>query len=502
MSKRALSRAGERLFRRRPAGTSFSGVGARLVRRRRGYYYALIALVTGMFAAEVTMHYTQSTWPPAKWAVAGTAAIATAFAIGSGLKAADLGLSRDTVGRGLKYSAGIVAATVAVIVAGVTIPSTRELFQNEAYRELGAAFVSAGVLIPLQTVIPEEMLFRGVLLGALLRRHSTAVAVSVQAVLFGLWHVVSSTGLAADNQGIDRLVGHGPLGTALGVLAAVIFTTAAGLVFGWLRVRTGSLLPSIALHWAARAAAQLSSRRLAARLASSRSAYGFSTSLPCARRVQDDASMTQLPMFPLEHALLPGEPLRLNVFEPRYRALVKDVLAADGAFGVTLIERGSEVGGGDVRTNVGTIAQVMAHQDLPDGRVLLVCEGTDRFEVVTWLEDDPYPRAEIQYWADVPPADDQEWADALARFRGPLNELHSIVDEAAAAAGRPAPGQIVPAEKDPTKYTYAASTALPFTQLDRHIVLSTPGPVERIDAMIKALDDVLPLVRARMLPLD
>ena len=60
-----------------------------------------------------------------------------------------------------------------------------------------------------------------------------------------------------------------------------------------------------------------------------------------------------LPMFPLGTVLLPGAPLPLQVFEPRYRGLTHDCLAGVPEFGVVLIERGSEVGGGDVRTNVG-----------------------------------------------------------------------------------------------------------------------------------------------------
>lgn len=204
------------------------------------------------------------------------------------------------------------------------------------------------------------------------------------------------------------------------------------------------------------------------------------------------------PMFPLEHVLLPGEPLRLNIFEPRYRALIADLLAGDGTFGVTLIERGSEVGGGDVRTTVGTLAQLLAHQELPDGRIMAVCEGTDRFTVTRWLDDDPYPRADLELWPDSS-GETKEWEQALARFRTPLNELAEIVDEAASRAGQPSPGPLIPFSDDPTTYTFGASSALPFTQLDRQRVLAADGPVERIDVMIGALDDVLPLVRERML---
>lgn len=224
----------------------------RLVRRRVGYYRGLLALITVMFAGEASMHFTHWTW--SRWIVAAIAATAIGLALGSGLTADDLGLSRASLRCGAGWAAIIVAAVVAVIAAGLAVPPVRELFRNEAYSSLSWALLSAVVLIPLQTVLPEELLFRGILLGALARRYRARIAILLQALLFGLWHVVSSTGLAAGNEGIGDAVGRGTAGLLLGVLGAVAFTTLAGLLLGWLRLRTGSLLPSIALHWAANGA--------------------------------------------------------------------------------------------------------------------------------------------------------------------------------------------------------------------------------------------------------
>ncbi|MCF8608313.1 CPBP family intramembrane metalloprotease [Gordonia sp. HY442] len=228
---------------------SSSTVGAQLVARRVRYYYLLIALIVAVFAAETTMHFTHYTW--SRWIVTITALVAAALAVGSGLRAADLGLSPDTWARGIRWAAVIVAVVVTAIALALAVPPLRELFHNDAYRDLSWALFSAFVLIPLQTVIPEELLFRGIVTGALLRRHSVTVAIAVQAVLFGLWHIVSSIGLSEGNAGIGSVVGSGAAGQALAVIGAVAFTAASGAVFGWLRVRTGSLLPCIALHWAA-----------------------------------------------------------------------------------------------------------------------------------------------------------------------------------------------------------------------------------------------------------
>ena len=111
-------------------------------------------------------------------------------------------------------------------------------------------------------------------------------------------------------------------------------------------------------------------------------------------------------MFPLGSVLLPSMVLPLHVFEPRYRAMVRDCLEGDREFGVTLIERGSEVGGGDQRSLVGTLAQIVRAQPFPDGRWALLVAGTERITVTEWLPDDPYPRADIEPYPDPAPGPD------------------------------------------------------------------------------------------------
>lgn len=100
-------------------------------------------------------------------------------------------------------------------------------------------------------------------------------------------------------------------------------------------------------------------------------------------------------MFPLGSVLLPGMPLPLRLFEPRYLAMIQDVLQHEPArFGVVLIERGHEVGGGDTRFDVGTMAQI-EQVEAGEGLVVLIARGTQRFSVDRWLPDDPFPRAEV-----------------------------------------------------------------------------------------------------------
>ena len=113
--------------------------------------------------------------------------------------------------------------------------------------------------------------------------------------------------------------------------------------------------------------------------------------------------MATVPMFPLERAMLPGEELPLRIFEPRYSELVADCLAMDDpAFGVVLIEAGREVGGGDARSDVGTLAHITEVADFGDGRYRLNCVMAERIRVVEWQPDSPYPRAAIEEWPDEP----------------------------------------------------------------------------------------------------
>ncbi len=109
-----------------------------------------------------------------------------------------------------------------------------------------------------------------------------------------------------------------------------------------------------------------------------------------------------MPMFPLGTVLFPHMGLPLHVFETRYRDLTRDCLDGNGEFGVVLIERGSEVGGGDTRFGVGTVAQIAEAAELPDGRWVLLATGTRRIRVTAWLPDDPYPVALVEEIADPP----------------------------------------------------------------------------------------------------
>ena len=123
------------------------------------------------------------------------------------------------------------------------------MFMNDHYATMSGALIASMIIIPLQTVIPEELAFRGVLHGALNRAWGFRGVAAAGSLLFGLWHIATSLGLTSSNVGFTRIFGGGVFGMVAGVVMAVIATGAAGFVFTWLRRRSGSLIAPIALHW-------------------------------------------------------------------------------------------------------------------------------------------------------------------------------------------------------------------------------------------------------------
>lgn len=123
-------------------------------------------------------------------------------------------------------------------------------------------------------------------------------------------------------------------------------------------------------------------------------------------------------MFPLGAVLFPHTPVALRIFEERYLVMLGMLLdETDPEFGVVLIERGTETGGGDQRFPLGTMAR-LSHVVPQAGQMSIVARGEQRFEIVQWLDDAPYPRADIR------PLPDLEWSDALAPL---LEEAERIV---------------------------------------------------------------------------
>src|SRR5690349_7269045 len=104
-----------------------------------------------------------------------------------------------------------------------------------------------------------------------------------------------------------------------------------------------------------------------------------------------------IPLFPLNNVLFPDMLMPLHVFEPRYRLLVKRCLGRNEPFGIVLIKEGPEVGAGSTPETIGTTAEIVGHQPLPDGRSFIVVRGARRFRIVSLDRSEPYLMGTVHY---------------------------------------------------------------------------------------------------------
>jgi Lon protease-like protein len=180
-------------------------------------------------------------------------------------------------------------------------------------------------------------------------------------------------------------------------------------------------------------------------------------------------------MFPLNSVLFPYMPLRLRVFEERYLIMLAELLKSENAgFGVVLIERGLEVGGGEQRFGVGTIAEI-TELGAQDGFVGLVAQGAQRFEVTRWLADAPHPRAEISELPDL------EWDVGLSELR---EETEQLVRRTLAVASEFAEN-VWPADielsADPAASAWQLAAISPVSALDQLRLLRSKSFAELLE---------------------
>ena len=189
-------------------------------------------------------------------------------------------------------------------------------------------------------------------------------------------------------------------------------------------------------------------------------------------------------MFPLGSVLVPGGVLSLHVFEPRYRALVQHCLAAEEPdFGVVLIDRGSEVGGGDVRRTIGTVARMAQVGQTDDGRYAVIAVGIGRVRVNAWLPDDPFPLADVDEWPDDDELPDPELLAATTRR---ARRAAALATELGDLAGDPNSE----VSDDPLFASYQLIDLAPVGAADAYDLLCADGAAARVTALAGLLDDI------------
>lgn len=198
--------------------------------------------------------------------------------------------------------------------------------------------------------------------------------------------------------------------------------------------------------------------------------------------------MPVMPMFPLGSVLLPSMPLPLRIFEPRYLKLLGDLVTSEEPeFGVVLIERGPEVGGGEKRMNLGTIAKV-TNIGTTEEFYGLESYGATRFRVNAWLPDDPYPIADIDFLPDL------IWDDNLMPSRVHLETKVRQLLAFASEFGDLQFNSEVELSEDPMDACWQMAGILPVGQLDQMDLLASQSAEELISRtyeIVSAADETL-----------
>ena len=193
----------------------------------------LILTISVLAASDVA----RSVWIHGDWDIIfniGLAVVIVAIAAASGTTADELGLRRADTRSGLVLGGAAFADISAVIVAAALVAPDASVFADDrADVSVGALLLKVLIVIPLATVVLEELAFRGLLLALFQRITSTRCAVIAGSALFGVWHIPGAWN-----------------SSVAGIAGTVIGTTAAGIVFCWLRLRSRSLIAPALAHMA------------------------------------------------------------------------------------------------------------------------------------------------------------------------------------------------------------------------------------------------------------
>jgi Lon protease-like protein len=137
-------------------------------------------------------------------------------------------------------------------------------------------------------------------------------------------------------------------------------------------------------------------------------------------------AVIRLPLFPLPVVLFPGAPMPLHIFEPRYRQMVARCVEGDNRFGLIYHDPDRHGPFTTEPGQVGTVAEILKFEPLPDGRSLIYCRGAERFVIEDGIESDV-----LYYEAVVAPYEDEpDHVDIGERRRASVALFFRVLREA------------------------------------------------------------------------
>jgi uncharacterized protein len=196
-----------------------------------------------------------------------------------------------------------------------------------------------------------------------------------------------------------------------------------------------------------------------------------------------------LPLFPLGTVLFPGRLLPLQVFEPRYRTLMADVMTepAPWSFGIVAIREGHEVGAASVKSlyDVGCIALIQQVEQLPDGRFAMVVAGAERFRIDELDESRSYLRSRVSLL--------DESSGEVGDVAGLADTVRRAFVDYRTTLGGPEPVEL---PDDPGELSYLVAATMVISMPERQQLLEAPDSPERLRIESALLSRELGLMRA------
>ena len=183
-----------------------------------------------------------------------------------------------------------------------------------------------------------------------------------------------------------------------------------------------------------------------------------------------------LPLFPLDLVLLPGTPLPLHIFEPRYQEMISECLDRSQQFGVV---RGKD----QELAEIGCTAEILTvTKKYPDGRMDIVTEGRARFEVIQLNQERSFLQAEVFYLHDDPETASQEEVAQAMKLHGEIMTLAGAEPEKSS-------------EIDEGQLSFHLAGSLPLDLDFKQTLLGMKSEVERLRAIISFFETILPAMR-------
>jgi len=192
-----------------------------------------------------------------------------------------------------------------------------------------------------------------------------------------------------------------------------------------------------------------------------------------------------LPIFPLELVLLPGVPLPLHIFEPRYKEMIAECLEQKKPFGVV---RASSDGVADI----GCTAEIMSvTKKYDDGRMDILTRGVDRFEVLEVNEDRSFLQAEIAMVHDEDEDEDGDEGEPHKPTAEMVTQAVRLHAEIAKLAGAEPSGP----DEHAGNLSFLLAGSLPLDLDFKQSLLATLSEAKRLEAVVGYLEAILPGLR-------